>query len=301
MAVINKTGITNGTTIQAEHVTRAIDALSGGSTDTVIASGSFSGSLTGNATTATSATNATNATNTAVTNTPTGTGPYYITFVESATGNVAQRVDATGLTYNATTDTITATASYATTALSSSYAVTASFALNAGGSGTGFPFTGSAQVTGSMGITGSLQVTGGVTASLQGTASRAVTASYSDVSRNAEVARVGTDAAFYLVLVDSANTTATAEALKSTTYLTINPSTDTFSGATVSGSLHVSSSLTARSNAKVSFSAIGNQGNFSIPFNAPSAPNTGSMYWDDSAQILYIYGSQGWVGATFNP
>ena len=52
MAVINKTGITNGTTIQAEHVTRAIDALSGGSTDTVIASGSFSGSLTGNATTA---------------------------------------------------------------------------------------------------------------------------------------------------------------------------------------------------------------------------------------------------------
>ena len=171
MAVINKTGITNGTTIQAEHVTRAIDALSGGSTDTVIASGSFSGSLTGNATTATSATNATNATNTAVTNTSTGTGPYYITFVESATGNVSQRVDATGLTYNATTNTITATASYATTALSSSYAVTASFALNAGGSGTGFPFTGSAQVTGSMGITGSLNVTGGVTASLFGTAS----------------------------------------------------------------------------------------------------------------------------------
>ena len=116
MAVINKTGITNGTTIQAEHVTRAIDALSGGSTDTVIASGSFSGSLTGNATTATTATNATN---TAVTNTSTGTGPYYITFVESATGNGAQRVDATGLTYNATTNTITATASYATTALSS--------------------------------------------------------------------------------------------------------------------------------------------------------------------------------------
>ena len=168
MAVINKTGITNGTTIQAEHVTRAIDALSGGSTDTVIASGSFSGSLTGNATTATTATNATN---TAVTNTSTGTGPYYITFVESATGNGAQRVDATGLTYNATTNTITATASYATTALSSSYAVTASFALNAGGSGTGFPFTGSAQVTGSMGITGSLNVTGGVTASLFGTAS----------------------------------------------------------------------------------------------------------------------------------
>jgi hypothetical protein len=130
MAVINKTGITNGTTIQAEHVTRAIDALSGGSTDSVVATGSFNGTLTGNATTATTATNATNV---AVTNTSTGTGPYYITFVESATGNVGQRVDATGLTYNATTDTITATASFAVSssgAISSSFATTASFALN---------------------------------------------------------------------------------------------------------------------------------------------------------------------------
>jgi hypothetical protein len=52
MAVINKTGITNGGTIQAEHITRAIDALSGISTDTIIATGSFSGSLTGLATSA---------------------------------------------------------------------------------------------------------------------------------------------------------------------------------------------------------------------------------------------------------
>ena len=195
MATISRTGISGGGTIQPAHITNIIDALDGTSaTTTIVATGSFTGSLvgtlTGTATSAITATTATNATNTAVTNTSTGTGPYYITFVESATGNVAQRVDATGLTYNATTDTITATASYATTALSashasnvpvtasyalsalsSSYAVTASFALNAGGSGTGFPFTGSAQVTGSMGITGSLNVTGGVTASLFGTAS----------------------------------------------------------------------------------------------------------------------------------
>jgi hypothetical protein len=52
MAVINKTGITNGSTIQAEHVTRAIDALSGVSTDTIVATGSFSGSLVGTATSA---------------------------------------------------------------------------------------------------------------------------------------------------------------------------------------------------------------------------------------------------------
>jgi hypothetical protein len=52
MAVINKTGITNGGTIQAEHITRAIDALSSIGTDTIIATGSFSGSLTGLATSA---------------------------------------------------------------------------------------------------------------------------------------------------------------------------------------------------------------------------------------------------------
>ena len=52
MAIINKTGISNGGTIQAEHVTRAIDALSGGSTDTIVATGSFSGSLNGIATSA---------------------------------------------------------------------------------------------------------------------------------------------------------------------------------------------------------------------------------------------------------
>jgi hypothetical protein len=47
MAVINKTGITNGGTIQSEHVTRAIDALSGVSADTIIATGSFTGSFKG--------------------------------------------------------------------------------------------------------------------------------------------------------------------------------------------------------------------------------------------------------------
>ena len=80
------------------------------------------------ATNAANATNATNATNTAITDTTTGTGPYYITFVDATTGNAAQRVDSTGLTYNATTNVITATASLATTASYVLQAVSASFA-----------------------------------------------------------------------------------------------------------------------------------------------------------------------------
>lgn len=56
MAILNKTGITNGGTIQAEHVTRTIDALTGVSTDTIVATGSFTGSFKGAMTgTATSA------------------------------------------------------------------------------------------------------------------------------------------------------------------------------------------------------------------------------------------------------
>ena len=83
------------------------------------------------ATNAANATNATNATNTAITDTTTGTGPYYITFVDATTGNAAQRVDSTGLTYNATTNVITATASLATTASYVLQAVSASFATTA--------------------------------------------------------------------------------------------------------------------------------------------------------------------------
>ena len=47
MALINKTGITDSGVILAEHVTRTIDALSGGRFDTIIATGSFSGSVIG--------------------------------------------------------------------------------------------------------------------------------------------------------------------------------------------------------------------------------------------------------------
>ena len=104
-------------------------------------SASFTGSLTGaligtsswatNATTATTATTATNATNTAITDTTTGTGPYYVTFVDATSGNAAQRVDSTGLTYNATTNTITATASFAVSASRAVSAATADSATTA--------------------------------------------------------------------------------------------------------------------------------------------------------------------------
>lgn len=47
MALINKTGIGTGNTIQAEHITRVIDALNESGSATIIATGSFTGSFTG--------------------------------------------------------------------------------------------------------------------------------------------------------------------------------------------------------------------------------------------------------------
>lgn len=84
MAIINKTGITNGGTIEAEHVTRAIDALSGVSTDTIIATGSFTGSFNGTLTgTASFATTASYALNAVGTN----TNYYTLTFFHAPVTN----------------------------------------------------------------------------------------------------------------------------------------------------------------------------------------------------------------------
>ena len=104
MAVINKTGITNGGTIQAEHITRAIDALSGVGTDTIIATGSFSGTLTGSATSASVV---------SITDTTSGGGPFYITFVDSTSGTRVIRADSgtNALSFNANTNLLTTTAS----------------------------------------------------------------------------------------------------------------------------------------------------------------------------------------------
>ena len=56
MATISTDGIAAGSTISATHITNIISALSGTSAATVVATGSFSGSLTGIASTATAAT-----------------------------------------------------------------------------------------------------------------------------------------------------------------------------------------------------------------------------------------------------
>ena len=264
MATISRTGISGGGTIQPAHITNIIDALDGTSaTTTVIATGSFTGSLIG---------------------TLTGTASFATTALSAS--------------YAAN---VPATASYALAALSSSYAVTASFALNAGGGGGGiFALTGSTYATtNNLQITGSLLVTAGVTASLQGTASvavsssRAVTASFADLSRQVLVQRTAADADHFMVIVDSGNATPAAESLNTVTNIRVNPGTDTISAVTVTGSFNVTGSMSAVKDAVVDLRILGQAsagGQLAIPIQQTAGtPLAGSIYWDDSATRLYIY------------
>ncbi len=144
MALINKTGITNGGTIQAEHVTRAIDALSGGSTDSVIATGSFTGSFKGDGSQLTGVTGEWDGTlngNASITGSLIATSGVTASLQGTAswaqnaiTANTASYVlNAVSASYanNSTTADTAATSSYVLNAVSSSFATSASIATSA--------------------------------------------------------------------------------------------------------------------------------------------------------------------------
>ena len=112
------------------------------------ANSSLSGSLFG---TSSWAATASIASSSLVTDTTTGTGPFYLTFVDGTTGNRGLRVDSATLTFNATTNLLTVTSS---NALSSSVATSASIAervsnaLTLGDGLTGAAYNGSTALRG---------------------------------------------------------------------------------------------------------------------------------------------------------
>lgn len=124
MAIINKTGITNGGTIQAEHVTRTIDALSGVSTDTIIATGSFTGSFKGIATGTLLGTS--NSSLSVDTTAGADNSTHYILLANNTTGQQTPLTDTT-LTFNPSTNAMALTGSLTT---SGSLNITATPASN---------------------------------------------------------------------------------------------------------------------------------------------------------------------------
>ena len=91
-----------GQTLRADTTGNVLSYVPDTSTLTALV---FNGDLTGNADTATDATNATNV---GVTNASSTIGTFYVPFVDSTSGNDNIKVD-TGLTYSATSNTLTAT------------------------------------------------------------------------------------------------------------------------------------------------------------------------------------------------
>lgn len=152
---------------------------------TSVTSTAFTGSLAGTASWATNAITSLTASRFTVTDTTTGTGPYYVVFTDGTSGAQLPRVDSAALTFNATTNTLTVTASNATQAVSASFASTVNnisnaitnnsdnFILTATGGGSingesNLQFNGTTlTVTGNAVITNNLTVQG--TASFQNT------------------------------------------------------------------------------------------------------------------------------------
>jgi hypothetical protein len=138
MALIPKTNIVAGNTIQPSDITNIIEALDGTGSYTIITTGSFTGSFTGNLTgTASYAANAGSSFP--------FTGSAIVTGSLTVTGSL-----------NAPTITGSLQGS-------SSYALTASYALNGGSGGDSFPYTGSAIISSSLTVTGSMSISGSLT------------------------------------------------------------------------------------------------------------------------------------------
>lgn len=172
MAFIPKSGITNGGTIQASHVTNIIESLDGTGSYEITATGSFSGSFVGNGSGITGVTAAW----TGQLNGNAGiTGSLRVT--QAVTASIVSASSFSGSFSGSGANVFgVVSSSFATSA---SFAITASFAQTASyvsptfisasaaasgfgaGGGSAFPYSGSARITGSLGVTGSIQVLGG--------------------------------------------------------------------------------------------------------------------------------------------
>jgi len=228
-----------------------------GTTNTLTA-GTFAGALSGNASTATSAsyatvassslfattagtaTTATNATNVAVTDTMSGTGPYYLMFADGTTGNRAVRVDSSTLTFDATANTLTVanltgTASYATSAsqavsssrtISSSFAISSSFSVSSSFAARASSSLFASHASSSGLATNALQATSANSATTATSASMAVAVGINDNPSSG-------GGPFYVPFVASATGNATIQ-VDSSTFI-YAPSTNTLTVANLTG------------------------------------------------------------------
>jgi hypothetical protein len=116
MATLNPSNVINGNTIESSDIAQLYKAFGTGSGASITGL-SMTGSLSGNASTATTASYTNLAQSVIIPTPPTPTGTYFPTLVP---GVGTQNLEIGTLSYNAATNTLTTTASYATTALNAS-------------------------------------------------------------------------------------------------------------------------------------------------------------------------------------
>jgi len=256
MAYISKTGISNTSTIDAEHITRIIDALDGTAATEVSASGQFSGSFVGDGTNITGVTaewDGSHNGNASI------TGSLLVTSTISAsnftgTTSGANTGDQDLSSYAQTANVVanSATASFITNAQTSSMSVaTASFLIG----GSSFPFTGSAAILGTLnldGASGHITASGGISAS-------------GDIKGN----RI------------SAVSSLTAPAINSTaTSLTINAAASVAGAITASGDISCSNAQSIMTATTGAFNHIITDGETLEFRNATTRAKIGSLKFD---------------------
>jgi hypothetical protein len=174
------------------------------------------------------------------------------------------------------------------------------FTGSGGGSGTTFPYTGSAIISGSLVVTGSITSTGGFTGSLFGTASWANNATSASIAGTAVSADTGktvltvansTNADFYPTFVDSNNTpSAASEVVYTSNRLAFNPSTQLLSVSNI-----FSTSITAsRFTGSFTGSLLGTASYANQALSASYAPSAATFPYTGSAIIsgsLVVTGS----------
>jgi len=294
MSLISKTGIVNGQTIQAEHVTRIIDALTESGSSAVIATGSFTGSFAGDGSQLTGLSVATSsyALNS---NLLDGYDSSYFATTGSNTFNGTQIINGDV--------TITGTASIAVLHVTyESASVIYSSGSNQLGDATSDIQTliGTVRVSGSLNVTGSANLPS-ITGSLLGTSSFAVSASVAQnaisasYAPNSDTASFASTASFItssnVYGPYGANSIASASYAISASYVIggINPFPYTGS-AEITGSLGVTGSV------NVTRLGIGAIGSTSIPLDvrAQGALTTDTVFRirtsANSADLLTISG-----------
>lgn len=110
MAQLNSSNVSNGNIVESTDILQLYDALTSGGGTTGVYDVSISGSLTGSSTTSITAISASN-----ITTAVTGGGTHYLTFVDQSPGTRPPKI-ASLLEYNAATNNLNVSASYALTA-----------------------------------------------------------------------------------------------------------------------------------------------------------------------------------------